>query len=98
MGLKTLETARIRAVAEIKAECVVARERLIARGDPDLVDDSPRWTHTSPGSTKWGSPARRTPYASAPSSILSDASTDEALRGSRTKRGRNSRKAPASSW
>jgi len=36
---KTLETARIRAVAEIKAECVVARERLIARGDPDLVED-----------------------------------------------------------
>jgi hypothetical protein len=36
---KTLETARIRAVAEIKAECVVARERLIARGDPDLIDD-----------------------------------------------------------
>jgi hypothetical protein len=36
---KTLETARIRAVAEIKAECAVARERLIVRGDPDLVDD-----------------------------------------------------------
>jgi hypothetical protein len=36
---KTLETARMRAVAEIKAECVVARERLIARGDPDLLDD-----------------------------------------------------------
>jgi len=36
---QTLETARIRAVAEIKAECVVARERLIARGDPDLIDD-----------------------------------------------------------
>jgi hypothetical protein len=36
---KTLETARIRAVAEIKAECVVARERLIARGDPDLIED-----------------------------------------------------------
>jgi hypothetical protein len=36
---KTLETARIRAVAEIKAECVVARERLITRGDPDLVED-----------------------------------------------------------
>lgn len=38
-AMKTLETARIRAVAEIKAECVVAREWLIARGDPDLVDD-----------------------------------------------------------
>jgi len=38
-AMKTLETSRIRAVAEIKAECVVARERLIARGDPDLVDD-----------------------------------------------------------
>jgi hypothetical protein len=38
-AMKTLETARIRAVAEIKAECVVARERLIARGDPDLMDD-----------------------------------------------------------
>jgi len=38
-AMKTLETARIRAVAEIKAECVVARDRLIARGDPDLVDD-----------------------------------------------------------
>jgi hypothetical protein len=36
---KTLETARIRVVAEIKAECVVARDRLIARGDPDLIDD-----------------------------------------------------------
>jgi hypothetical protein len=36
---KTLEAARIRAVAEIKAECVVAGERLIVRGDPDLVDD-----------------------------------------------------------
>jgi len=38
-AMKTLETARIRAVSEIKAECVVTRERLIARGDPDLVDD-----------------------------------------------------------
>jgi hypothetical protein len=36
---KTLESARIRAVTEIKVECVVAREWLIARGDPDLVDD-----------------------------------------------------------
>jgi hypothetical protein len=36
---KTLETARIRAGAEIKAECAVARERLIARGNPDLIDD-----------------------------------------------------------
>ena len=38
-AVKTLETARIRAVAEVKAECVIARERLVARGDPDLVDD-----------------------------------------------------------
>jgi hypothetical protein len=38
-AIQTLETARIRAVAEIKAECVVARDRLIARGDPDLIDD-----------------------------------------------------------
>jgi hypothetical protein len=38
-AIKPLETARIRAVAEIKAECVVAREWLIARGDPDLVND-----------------------------------------------------------
>jgi hypothetical protein len=38
-AILTLETARIRAVAEIKAECVVARDRLIARGDPDLIDD-----------------------------------------------------------
>jgi len=37
--IKTLEAARIRAVAEIKAECAVAREWLIARGDPDLVGD-----------------------------------------------------------
>jgi hypothetical protein len=37
--MKTLETARIRAVAEIKAECVVAREWLVARGNPGLVDD-----------------------------------------------------------
>jgi len=36
---RTLETARIRAVAEIKAECIVARERLIARGNLDLVED-----------------------------------------------------------
>jgi hypothetical protein len=34
-----LEAARIRAVAEIKAECAVAREWLIARGDPDVVGD-----------------------------------------------------------
>ena len=38
-AINTLGTAGIRAVAEIKAECVVARERLIVRGDPDLVDD-----------------------------------------------------------
>ena len=38
-AMKTLETARIRAVAEIKAECVVAREWLVARGNPGLVDD-----------------------------------------------------------
>ncbi len=38
-AVKTLETARIRAVAEVKAECVVAREWLIARGNPGLVDD-----------------------------------------------------------
>jgi len=38
-AIKTLETARIRAVVEIRAECLVAREWLIARGDPDLVDD-----------------------------------------------------------
>jgi hypothetical protein len=38
-ALKTLETARIRAVTEIKAECVVVREMLVARGDPDLADD-----------------------------------------------------------
>jgi hypothetical protein len=38
-AMKTLETARIRAIAEVKVECVVAREWLIARGDPDLVDD-----------------------------------------------------------
>src|SRR5260221_79832 len=31
-AIKTLETARIREVAKIKAECVVAREWLIARG------------------------------------------------------------------
>jgi hypothetical protein len=36
---KTIETARIRGVAEIKAECVVAREWLIACTDPDLMDD-----------------------------------------------------------
>jgi len=38
-AIKTRETARIRDVAEIKAECVAAREWLIARGDPDLGDD-----------------------------------------------------------
>jgi hypothetical protein len=38
-AMKTLETARIRAVAGIRAECIVAREWLIARGGPDLVDD-----------------------------------------------------------
>jgi hypothetical protein len=38
-AMKTVKTARIRVVAEIKAECVVAREWLMARGDPDVVDD-----------------------------------------------------------
>lgn len=38
-ALKTLETARIRTAAEIKTECIVAREWLIARGDPDLSGD-----------------------------------------------------------
>jgi hypothetical protein len=38
-AMKTLEAVRIRAAAEIKAECVAAREWLIARGDPGLVDD-----------------------------------------------------------
>jgi hypothetical protein len=38
-AMKTLETARIRAVAGIRAECIVAREWPIARGGPDLVDD-----------------------------------------------------------
>jgi hypothetical protein len=37
--LRTLRTARVRAVAEIRAECAAAREWLMARGDPDLVDD-----------------------------------------------------------
>jgi hypothetical protein len=36
---KTVETARIRAVAAIKAECAVARQWLIERGDPNLVDN-----------------------------------------------------------
>jgi hypothetical protein len=38
-AMKTLETSRIRAATEIKAECVVAREWLIARGSPGLLDD-----------------------------------------------------------
>jgi hypothetical protein len=38
-AMKTLNTARIRRVSEIKAECVVAREWLVARGEPDLVED-----------------------------------------------------------
>lgn len=37
--MKTLDTARIRRVSEIKAECVVAREWLVERGAPDLVED-----------------------------------------------------------
>jgi hypothetical protein len=39
MHSKTLEAVRLRQVAEVRAECVVAREWLIARRDPDLVDD-----------------------------------------------------------
>jgi hypothetical protein len=35
----TLEASRIRSVNEIKAEWVVAREWLTARGGPDLADD-----------------------------------------------------------
>lgn len=38
-AMKTAETARIRAVAEIKVECVVARQWLIERDDPDLADN-----------------------------------------------------------
>jgi hypothetical protein len=38
-AVKTLETARICRVSEIKAECVVAREWLVERGAPDLVED-----------------------------------------------------------
>jgi hypothetical protein len=38
-AMKTIEIARIRGVAEIKAECVVAREWLIACSDPNLIDD-----------------------------------------------------------
>lgn len=37
--MKTLVASRIRPAAEIKAECVVAREWLIARGSPGLLDD-----------------------------------------------------------
>jgi hypothetical protein len=37
--LQTLETLRIRTAADIKAQCVLARERLIARSGPKLVDD-----------------------------------------------------------
>ena len=36
---KTIETARIRAVAEIKAECVVARQWLTERAGPELADE-----------------------------------------------------------
>ena len=36
---RTTETARIRAVAEIKAECVVARQWLTEQAGPDLADD-----------------------------------------------------------
>lgn len=36
---RTLEMARIRTAAEIKAKCVAAREWLIARGGPDLAND-----------------------------------------------------------
>jgi hypothetical protein len=38
-AMKTLEIGRIRRVAEIKADCVVARELLIACSSPDLIDD-----------------------------------------------------------
>ena len=38
-AIKTLETKRLRMVAEVKAECVAARAWLIARADPDLADD-----------------------------------------------------------
>jgi hypothetical protein len=37
--LRTLETLRIRAAVEVKAECAVAREWLIAHSGPELVDD-----------------------------------------------------------
>jgi len=39
MGDKDLGNGAHSRGCEIKAECVVARELLVARGDPDLIDD-----------------------------------------------------------
>jgi hypothetical protein len=38
-ALRTVEAARIRAVTDIKAECVTTREWLAVRGAPSLEDD-----------------------------------------------------------
>jgi hypothetical protein len=85
-AMKTLETARIRPVAEIKAECVVAREWLIARGDPDFVDDLATLEAYAAGFDEKGitsAAARHTPPRLQHPGP--DASPDEALKGLRTR-------------